>query len=31
MYQGRVFVALVNLNAENAYRVVVTATRRPGA
>jgi hypothetical protein len=28
IYQGRVFVALVNLNAENAYRVVVTASRK---
>ena len=28
MYQGRVFVALVNLNAENAYRVVITAKKR---
>lgn len=26
--QGRVFVALVNLNAENAYRVVITARKR---
>ncbi|HTE46341.1 MAG TPA: hypothetical protein VK636_13900 [Gemmatimonadaceae bacterium] len=28
IYQGRAFVALVNLNAENAYRVVVTAKKR---
>ncbi len=28
IYQGRVFVALVNLNAEDSYRVVVTAGRR---
>jgi hypothetical protein len=28
VYQGRVFVALVNLNAENAYRVVITARKR---
>lgn len=28
MYQGRVFVALINLNSENAYRVVITATRK---
>ncbi len=28
IYQGRVFVALVNLNAENSYRVVITASRR---
>jgi hypothetical protein len=28
IYQGRVFVALVNLNAENAYRVAVTASRK---
>ena len=27
-YQGRAFVALVNLNAENAYRVVITARKR---
>jgi hypothetical protein len=27
MYQGRAFIALVNLNAENAYRVVITAKR----
>jgi hypothetical protein len=26
MYQGRSFVALINLNAENAYRVVIHAT-----
>ena len=28
IYQGRVFVALVNLNSENSYRVVVTASRK---
>ncbi len=28
VYQGRAFVALVNLNAENAYRVVVTARKK---
>jgi hypothetical protein len=28
VYQGRVFVALVNLNAENAYRVVITAKKK---
>jgi hypothetical protein len=28
MFQGRVFVALINLNAENEYRVVITARRR---
>jgi len=28
IYQGRVFVALVNLNAENTYRVIVTASRK---
>lgn len=27
MYQGRVFVALINLNSENAYRVVLTAKK----
>lgn len=27
IYQGRMFVALVNLNAENAYRVVITAKK----
>jgi hypothetical protein len=27
IYQGRVFVALINLNAENAYRVVITARK----
>lgn len=27
-YQGRAFVALVNLNAENSYRVTVTARKR---
>jgi hypothetical protein len=29
MYQGRVFVALINLNAENSYRVTITASKRP--
>lgn len=28
VYQGRAFVALINLNAENAYRVRITARRR---
>jgi hypothetical protein len=28
MYQGRAFVALINLNAENAYAVTITARRR---
>ena len=28
VYQGRVFVALVNLNAENTYRVVITAKKK---
>ncbi|MEP6491817.1 MAG: hypothetical protein ABJF01_04020 [bacterium] len=28
IYQGRAFVALVNLNAENSYRVVVTAKKK---
>jgi hypothetical protein len=28
IYQGRVFVAFVNLNAENVYRVVITARKR---
>jgi hypothetical protein len=28
MYQGRVFIAFVNLNAENGYRVAVTARKR---
>jgi hypothetical protein len=28
VYQGRAFVALVNLNAENAYRVVITARKK---
>jgi hypothetical protein len=27
IYQGRVFVSLINLNAENAYRVVITARK----
>ena len=27
-YQGRAFVALVNLNAENSYRVVITARKK---
>jgi hypothetical protein len=28
VYQGRVFVAFVNLNAENLYRVVITAKKK---
>jgi len=28
LYQGRAFVALVNLNAENSYRVVITARKK---
>jgi hypothetical protein len=28
MYQGRVFVALINLNAENSYRVTIRAKKR---
>ena len=28
MFQGRAFVALVNLNAENSYRVVITAKKK---
>ncbi|HEY4133420.1 MAG TPA: hypothetical protein VGM50_22565 [Gemmatimonadaceae bacterium] len=28
IYQGRVFVAFVNLNAENVYRVAITARKR---
>lgn len=28
IYQGRVFVALVNLNAENSYHVTITASRK---
>jgi hypothetical protein len=28
MYQGRVFVALINLNSENTYRVVITGRAR---
>ena len=28
IYQGRVFVAFVNLNAENSYRVAITARKR---
>jgi hypothetical protein len=28
MYQGRAFVALINLNAENNYRVAIRARRR---
>jgi hypothetical protein len=27
-YQGRAFVALINLNAENTYRVVIRARKR---
>ena len=30
MYQGRAFVALINLNAENNYRVTIRATKRTG-
>jgi hypothetical protein len=30
MYQGRAFVALINLNAETNYRVTIHATRRTG-
>jgi len=26
-YQGRAFVALINLNSENSYRVTIRATR----
>lgn len=29
MYQGRAFVALINLNAENEYRVTITAKKKP--
>jgi hypothetical protein len=28
VYQGRVFVALINSNAENAYRVAITARKK---
>jgi hypothetical protein len=28
VYQGRAFVALINLNAENSYRVTITAKKR---
>jgi hypothetical protein len=28
VFQGRVFVALLNLNAENSYRVIITAKRK---
>jgi hypothetical protein len=28
VYQGRAFVALINLNSENSYRVVITARKR---
>jgi hypothetical protein len=28
VYQGRVFVALINLNSENSYRVVITAQKQ---
>ena len=28
IYQGRAFVALINLNAENSYRVVITARKK---
>jgi len=27
-YEGRTFVALINLNAENAYRVTILARKR---
>jgi len=30
MYQGRAFVALINLNAENNYRVTIRAMKRAG-
>jgi hypothetical protein len=30
IYQGRVFVALINLNSENTYRVVITARKSAG-
>jgi len=29
IYQGRVFVAFINLNAENQYRVSITARKKP--
>jgi len=29
LYQGRAFVSLVNLNSENAYRVAITASKKP--
>jgi hypothetical protein len=29
VFQGRAFVALVNLNAENSYRIVITAKKKP--
>ena len=29
IYQGRAFVALINLNAENAYHVTITARKKP--
>jgi hypothetical protein len=28
VYQGRAFVALINLNAENAYHVTITARKK---
>ncbi len=28
VYRGRAYIALINLNSENKYRVVITATRR---
>ena len=28
MYEGRAFVALINLNAENQYRVVIRAQKK---
>lgn len=29
VYQGRAFVSLINLNSENAYRVAITAKKKP--
>jgi hypothetical protein len=29
IFQGRAFVALLNLNAENSYRIVITAKKKP--
>jgi hypothetical protein len=28
VYRGRAFVALINLNAENSYRVAITANKK---